>query len=81
MNNSIDDTPKLVYYGDSHEMSYNDKRTNITADKSLDDLEKHYSVRKEIDKVHNRYPYCIVWTPLPLISWIIPIIGHTGICT
>mmetsp|Transcript_46429 Transcript_46429/g.34104 ORF Transcript_46429/g.34104 Transcript_46429/m.34104 type:complete len:112 (+) Transcript_46429:43-378(+) len=26
-----------------------------------------------------RFPYCIVWTPLPLITWLIPCIGHTGI--
>ena len=25
------------------------------------------------------YPYCIVWTPLPMISWFLPFIGHTGI--
>lgn len=28
----------------------------------------------------DRYPYSIVWTPLPVISWILPLIGHTGIC-
>lgn len=22
---------------------------------------------------------CLIWTTLPLISWFIPIIGHTGI--
>ncbi|CAI2381574.1 unnamed protein product [Moneuplotes crassus] len=22
----------------------------------------------------------MVWTPLPLITWILPMIGHTGIC-
>lgn len=27
----------------------------------------------------DRYPYSIVWTPLPMISWFIPLIGHTGI--
>jgi hypothetical protein len=21
------------------------------------------------------YPYCIVWTPLPMISWFLPFIG------
>ena len=26
-----------------------------------------------------RFPLCIVWTPLPLITQIIPCIGHTGI--
>ncbi|KAL5491698.1 hypothetical protein EMCRGX_G017035 [Ephydatia muelleri] len=36
---------------------------------------------KPIDPSRNRYPYCIVWTPLPLISWLIPFIGHMGIAT
>lgn len=35
----------------------------------------------EINTDKNRYPYCIVWTPLPLITWILPCIGHIGICT
>ena len=26
-----------------------------------------------------RFPVCITWTQLPLISWIIPSIGHVGI--
>ena len=33
-----------------------------------------------IDTEHHRYPYCIVWTPIPLISWLLPVIGHMGIC-
>jgi hypothetical protein len=33
-----------------------------------------------IDKRRHRYPFAIVWTPLPLITWLIPFIGHTGIC-
>jgi hypothetical protein len=32
-----------------------------------------------IDHATQRYPYCIVWTPLPVISWFLPFIGHTGI--
>ena len=34
-----------------------------------------------IDPKHHRYPYCIVWTPIPIITTLIPCIGHTGICT
>ena len=34
----------------------------------------------QIDKYHQRYPFCIVWTPIPCISWLLPCIGHTGIC-
>ena len=26
-----------------------------------------------------RFPLCITWTPIPVISWIFPFIGHTGI--
>lgn len=29
--------------------------------------------------IMDRYPHSIVWTPLPFITWFIPIIGHTGI--
>lgn len=32
-----------------------------------------------IDVNRNRYPYCIVWGTLPLISWCFPFIGHMGI--
>lgn len=28
-----------------------------------------------------RYPYCVVWTPIPVLTWIFPLIGHTGIAT
>ncbi|XP_068151553.1 transmembrane protein 222 isoform X1 [Drosophila tropicalis] len=28
-----------------------------------------------------RFPYCIVWTPIPVLTWILPLIGHMGICT
>ncbi|CAG9320368.1 unnamed protein product [Blepharisma stoltei] len=28
-----------------------------------------------------KFPYCLVWTPLPLITVILPFIGHLGICT
>jgi hypothetical protein len=36
--------------------------------------------KSKVDPSRNRYPYCIVWTPLPLITALIPFIGHTGIC-
>ena len=33
----------------------------------------------KIDPARARFPFSIVWTPLPLITWLIPLIGHTGI--
>ncbi|PAA51801.1 hypothetical protein BOX15_Mlig017626g2 [Macrostomum lignano] len=35
----------------------------------------------KIQPSRHRYPYCIVWTPIPILSWLIPLIGHMGICT
>lgn len=31
---------------------------------------------RNIDKARSRYPYCIVWTPLPIITWFLPLIGE-----
>ncbi|PAA70185.1 hypothetical protein BOX15_Mlig002789g1 [Macrostomum lignano] len=38
-------------------------------------------MEKRINPSKHRYPHCVVWTPLPCISWLIPLIGHLGICT
>ena len=27
-----------------------------------------------------RFPYCVVWTPIPVITWLLPFVGHIGIC-
>ena len=32
-----------------------------------------------MDAESARFPLCITWTPLPLITWFLPMIGHTGI--
>jgi len=32
-----------------------------------------------IDVGRVRYPHCIVWTPIPLLTWLFPFIGHMGI--
>ncbi|XP_068656642.1 protein REVERSION-TO-ETHYLENE SENSITIVITY1-like [Aristolochia californica] len=34
----------------------------------------------EIDPGKAKFPCCIVWTPLPVVSWLAPFIGHVGIC-
>ncbi|XP_042480869.1 protein RTE1-HOMOLOG-like isoform X2 [Macadamia integrifolia] len=36
--------------------------------------------KMQIDPKRARFPFCIVWTPLPVISWFLPFIGHIGIC-
>lgn len=27
----------------------------------------------------DRFPFCIVWTPIPVLTWFFPFIGHMGI--
>jgi len=34
----------------------------------------------DIDPKNAKFPCCIVWTPLPIVSWLAPYIGHVGIC-
>ncbi|RNF09839.1 transmembrane protein 222 [Trypanosoma rangeli] len=33
-----------------------------------------------IDPSTEHYPFCIVWAPIPILSWILPFVGHVGIC-
>lgn len=35
----------------------------------------------EINYDSHRYPFCLVWTPIPLITWLFPFVGHMGIAT
>lgn len=32
-----------------------------------------------IDHHSRRYPFSIVWTPIPLLTWLFPFIGHMGV--
>ncbi|XP_010550436.1 PREDICTED: protein RTE1-HOMOLOG [Tarenaya hassleriana] len=43
-------------------------------------IEDGFADCSTIDPGRARFPCCIVWTPLPFISWLIPFIGHVGIC-
>ena len=35
--------------------------------------------QKKINIKKNRYPYCIVWAPIPFLTYLIPCIGYVGI--
>lgn len=32
------------------------------------------------DVKRSRFPFAIVWTPIPCLTWFFPFIGHMGIC-
>ena len=42
--------------------------------------EGSYSQTMQIDPKRARFPCSVVWSPLLVISWFIPCIGHIGIC-
>ncbi|KAI3704532.1 hypothetical protein L1987_74755 [Smallanthus sonchifolius] len=43
-------------------------------------IEQDAPHNKQIDPVRARFPCCVVWTPLLVISWLLPFVGHVGIC-
>lgn len=43
-------------------------------------MDGSYSETTQIDPKRARFPFSVVWSPLPVISWFIPCIGHIGIC-
>ena len=55
-----------------------DISNNNTNDQNSEKTEKK---EIEIDLKSSHFPYCIVWTPIPLITYLFPSIGHTGIGT
>ena len=46
---------------------------------SLNDNSTNMDNRMMVNVARDRYPYCIVWTPIPMLTWIFPFIGHMGI--
>lgn len=39
------------------------------------------SVCTRLSLPRDRHPYCVVWTYLPCITTLLPVVGHVGICT
>lgn len=44
-----------------------------------DDIYLSNNGNDRIDRKRVRYPHCIVWTPIPVLSWLFPFVGHMGI--
>eukprot|EP00826_Nyctotherus_ovalis_P048129 TRINITY_DN5635_c0_g2_i6.p1 TRINITY_DN5635_c0_g2~~TRINITY_DN5635_c0_g2_i6.p1 ORF type:complete len:194 (-),score=38.17 TRINITY_DN5635_c0_g2_i6:185-766(-) len=59
---------------------YESAKTRESEGTSAEHLEFMPST-KAINPSLSRFPYCIVWTPIPLLTWLIPWIGHMGIAT
>lgn len=45
---------------------------------------KHFAegedvVPDKVDTARQLFPHCLVWTPIPVLTWLLPFIGHMGI--
>ncbi|CAA0838405.1 Protein REVERSION-TO-ETHYLENE SENSITIVITY1 [Striga hermonthica] len=59
------------------EMNYDNEIENKRyADNFMDD----FWPLAPVDPTNAKFPCCLVWTPLPVVSWLAPFIGHVGIC-
>jgi hypothetical protein len=32
------------------------------------------------DPDRDLFPFSVVWAPIPVVSWVVPFLGHVGIC-
>ena len=90
LNEEIDNKKGNINFNDikssqnENNISYNNQET-IDTKKNTDikNVEVYPSSdianQKNIDLKSSHFPYCIVWTPIPVLTYIIPSIGHTGI--
>lgn len=65
--------PALLF-GASHEMT---ESVSVDVDASFKSSSKRL-VPLDVQKA--RFPCCLVWTPLPVVAWLVPFVGHLGIC-
>ena len=72
----------LIDTKDDSKKNYNEYISNQYSISSNAGNEQYTEImKKEIDLKSSHFPYCIVWTPIPLITYLFPSIGHTGIGT
>lgn len=43
-------------------------------------MKKVAAPQRAVDVQNGKFPYCLVWVPLPIIAWLVPFVGHVGIC-
>ena len=53
---------------------------HLIAQKRRNKIEKLLIPIKSNPNISARFPCSVVWSPLLVISWFIPCIGHIGIC-
>ena len=71
----------LINTKDNQKNRENDINSQYNSSNSTNDQNSEIIEKKEIDLKSSHFPFCIVWTPIPFITYLFPSIGHTGIGT
>ena len=72
-------------HNDNNNISYNNNNQETINTKKMSELKSvevypsSETSQKNIDLRSSHFPYCIVWTPIPLLTYLFPCIGHTGV--
>lgn len=53
-----------------------EEQTGPLIDESIDP-----AMAQVVQPERDHFPLCVVWMPLPVLTWFIPFIGHAGIAT
>ncbi|XP_070549813.1 transmembrane protein 222-like [Ptychodera flava] len=77
---NVDDNSRNYGTTSNSEVNVNETRPNQEGSMSESKISMYSESSYKIDKERCRYPYSIVWTPIPCLTWILPFIGHMGIC-
>ena len=66
---------------DTEEEVSSDKETKVSSEEAIEVKKVNYRFKPKIkiDSDEEYFPFCIVWTPLPCVTWFLPSIGHVGI--
>jgi hypothetical protein len=87
-NNNLEDSQKNTMYTSEdtsikrfNMANYTSSTEDIRKDVTSFSTSQSIQSSPKISPQNNRFPFCIVWTPIPILTYIIPSIGHTGIAT
>ncbi|KAE9065350.1 hypothetical protein PF010_g28242 [Phytophthora fragariae] len=64
---------------DDTSLAIDDNELLLTADHSAASRGSGDPRSATIDAAVHRFPFCIVWSPIPILTWFLPFIGHLGL--
>lgn len=67
-------------HGDNENGNQNSSNSRNRQDGNTNSNNNSSTNPDKINIFKDKYPHCIVWTPIHVLTWILPFVGHMGIC-